>query len=83
MTIQQIIKYSIAYEDGETGTNACIDQFCQAHGLNAETAELAKKEAFKQGALEAGIPISVIEGKTKLSDHFSETYINNQCNKKE
>jgi len=30
----------------------------------------------KQAALQAGIPLSVIEGKTKLSDHFSEDYIN-------
>jgi hypothetical protein len=33
----------------------------------------------KQSALDAGIPLSVIEGKTKLSDHFSEDYINAQC----
>lgn len=30
---------------------------------------------FKQGALDAGIPLSVIEGKTKLSNHFSKDYI--------
>lgn len=36
----------------------------------------------KQGALDAGIPLSVIEGKTKLSDHFSESYINHMCNRK-
>jgi hypothetical protein len=33
----------------------------------------------QQSALDAGIPLSVIEGKTKLSDHFSETYIDSQC----
>jgi hypothetical protein len=35
---------------------------------------------MRQSALEAGIPLSVVEGKTKLSDHFSERYINEQCN---
>lgn len=33
----------------------------------------------KQSALDAGIPLSVIEGKTKLSDHFSQDYINSKC----
>jgi len=37
----------------------------------------------KQSALDAGIPLSVIEGKTKLSDHFSEEYIKSQCPKGE
>lgn len=36
----------------------------------------------KQSALEAGIPLSVIEGRTKLGDHFSEGYINFKCNRK-
>jgi hypothetical protein len=31
------------------------------------------------GALDAGIPRSVIAGKTKLSDHFSEGYIDHKC----
>lgn len=30
---------------------------------------------FKHGALLAGIPRSVVDGKTKLSDHFSSDYI--------
>jgi hypothetical protein len=32
-------------------------------------------------AIQAGIPRSVVAGKTKLSDHFSEDYINWKCNK--
>ncbi len=36
-------------------------------------------EGMKQGALDAGIPLSVIEGKTKLTDHFSPEYIKSQC----
>lgn len=35
---------------------------------------------MRQSALEAGIPLSVVDGKTKLSDHFSEQYIAEQCN---
>jgi hypothetical protein len=35
--------------------------------------------AMKQSALDAGIPLSVIEGKTKLSDHFSKEYIEYRC----
>jgi len=36
-----------------------------------------------QGALLAGIPMSVIQGKTKLTDHFSENYINYKCNRED
>lgn len=36
-------------------------------------------EIHKQGALDAGIPLSVIEGKTKLTDHFSPDYIESQA----
>ncbi len=38
-------------------------------------------EYHKESAIAAGIPRSVVEGKTKLSDHFSEEYILSQCNK--
>lgn len=37
------------------------------------------KEITIQSALDAGIPRSVIEGKTKLNDHFSPEYIESQC----
>ncbi len=33
----------------------------------------------RQGALDAGIPLSVIEGKSKLTDHFSKAFIDMQC----
>jgi hypothetical protein len=36
----------------------------------------------KKSALDAGIPLSVIEGKTKLTDHFSQEYIDYMCGKK-
>lgn len=38
---------------------------------------------FKKEALEAGIPLSVIEGKSRLTDHFSKDYINFKANKKD
>lgn len=34
---------------------------------------------FIQGAMAAGIPLSVIRRESKLSDHFSRAYINEQC----
>jgi hypothetical protein len=39
------------------------------------------QEAIKQSILDAGIPLSVIEGNTKLKDHFSSEYIKYMCNK--
>lgn len=36
-----------------------------------------------ESALGAGIPLSVIEGRTKLTDHFSPEYIRTQCDPKE
>lgn len=37
---------------------------------------------FRDGALDAGIPLSVIEGRTKLKEHFSQEYIDAQCGRK-
>lgn len=36
---------------------------------------------FIEGALAAGIPMSVIQNKSKLTDHFSQNYIDMQCNR--
>lgn len=36
-----------------------------------------------ESALAAGIPLSVIEGKTKLTDHFSPEYIATMAGKSE
>lgn len=35
--------------------------------------------ACRAAALDAGIPLSVVEGKTKLTDHFSEERIDLEC----
>jgi hypothetical protein len=78
----RIMELAADYEDGETGTTACIKMACGSLGLlDNDVAEWASRQAFIQGASEAGIPMSVIEGKTKLSDHFSQEYIDKQRNK--
>jgi len=41
------------------------------------------EEDFEAGALEAGIPPSVIRGEAKLSDKFSKDYIDFKCNRRE
>lgn len=33
----------------------------------------------REAALAAGIPLSVVEGKTALRDHFPQSYIDAQC----
>lgn len=50
---------------------------CTPEALDGEAS--ACEACCKRGALDAGIPVSVIEGRTKLTDHFSESYINSQC----
>lgn len=37
--------------------------------------------AVRQSALDAGIPASVYDGKTKLSDHFSQEYIDSMTSR--
>jgi len=39
------------------------------------------EEDFEAGALDAGIPLSVIRGEAKLSDKFSKEYIDFKCNR--
>ena len=45
--------------------------------------EACHKEWIINEAVSHGIPRSVAEGKTKLSDHFSEDYINWKCGRGE
>ena len=80
--LNAIIEGAWEYEDGETGTEKCIRAYCRDHGIDESIAEQAVREAFKQGALEAGIPLSVVEGRSKLSDHFSPEYISDKCGRK-
>ncbi len=36
---------------------------------------------WRQAAIDSGIPASVVDGKTKLTDHFRAEYIKSQCPK--
>lgn len=79
--IDKIIEESQDFADEDTSIFECIKLYCKKHKINEKLMEQAQRTAFVNGALEAGIPLSVIEGKTKLTDHFSQEYINKQCNK--
>ena len=82
--MEKIISNSSELEDGSLGIFKCIDAYCKEHGILDEgIIGEAKQESFKREALAAGIPLSVIEGKTSLRDHFSEEYISQQTNRKE
>lgn len=72
--INQIIDKSADYEDGETGADACIDLYCEEEGIAEEIEVYTEREA-----LAAGIPLSVIRGEKKLSDVFSQNYIDFKC----
>lgn len=69
-------------EDGETGTVKCFELACERAGLPDAICDWAVNIAMTESALDAGIPLSVIHGKTKLSDHFSQEYIDHMSNKK-
>jgi hypothetical protein len=79
--IKQIIDGSGEYEDGELGAHRCFKLYCEDHGISDDIMELAYARWERDEALAAGIPLSVIEGKTKLTDHFSKDYIAWQCGK--
>jgi len=74
--LNYIINKAAEYEDGETGLDLCIKMYCEDEGINEEVCEAAQRLAHRQGALEAGIPLSVINGNKKLTDLFSKDYIN-------
>jgi hypothetical protein len=77
--LDKIIEASGDLEDGETGTQRCIEIYCERNGLSEEIAAQAYRRHFNREARAHGIPQSVIDGKTKLSDHFSKDYIDQQC----
>jgi len=68
--------------DGETQHHVCIKDFCVTHGLNEAIQDWATKESNTRSALDAGIPLSVIQGKTELREHFSQDYIDWKRSKK-
>jgi hypothetical protein len=48
-------------------------------GLPEDLADWAVEIFGKLSALGAGIPLSVVQGKTTLRDHFPQQYIDFQC----
>jgi hypothetical protein len=50
-------------------------------GLSEEIADRMEQISNTLSAMSAGIPLSVILGKTKLRDHFSQDYIDFMCNR--
>jgi hypothetical protein len=80
---ENIIRNAIDYEDGETGMINCVERYCEDHNVDLVIGYEAYDYYIKKEALEVGIPISVIKGKKKLSECFSENYINWKSNKKD
>lgn len=66
------------YEDGQTGVSACVEMFVEENNLSHDVDEVLGLY-FKNEARQAGIPLSVVNGDKKLSDHFSKEYIDSQC----
>lgn len=64
----------------------CDDCGVDAHDLRADDSgtycEACYRKTFVESALSAGIPMSVIEGRSKLSDHFSKEYIAHKIGRK-
>lgn len=79
--LRQIIDGASDYADVDMPMHKCIEKYCLDNGIPEEVGDEAYDLASRDNALEAGIPLSVIEGKTKLTDHFSQEYIDQQCNK--
>jgi hypothetical protein len=77
---ENIIKNAADYEDGETGLISCVEKYCEEHNVDLAIGYEAYDYYIKKKALAAGIPLSVIEEKKKLSECFSQDYINWKCN---
>lgn len=78
----KVMQWVADNSDGETSTDSLIETYGKDNNISDEIIEGIQKRAFTEAALDAGIPLSVIEGKTKLSDHFSKEYIDFQKNPK-
>jgi hypothetical protein len=67
-------------EDGMTGFARCMKTYCEQNGIDQDLGRQAVEYWEKHEAIAAGIPKSVVDGKAKLSDHFSAEYIMSQRN---
>lgn len=65
----------LPYEEHDMCAACLADAYC------GEPCPVALRDCKKcqQDAIDAGIPRSVVLGKTTLREHFSQTYIDAQC----
>lgn len=56
-----------------------MNDYCKEHDETYDPECGQCRNDVVNSALRAGIPLSVINGETKLSDHFSQEYIDQQC----
>lgn len=66
------------FERWSDGENVVLeaDIFCEERGLHPAYADAIVEVLMDRAALAAGIPASVVFGYSKLSDHFTQDYIN-------
>lgn len=65
--------------DGETSVHDHALQYCEAQGWTSEVADEWYRRWFRAEAIAAGVPASVVDGRTRLTDHFSPEYIRWMC----
>lgn len=67
------------YEDGELGVSKCCSLYCEDRGLSEDLAEAMAEAYYYEEAIGAGIPEEVVKGNKKLTDYFSQEYIDYKC----
>ena len=76
---EKIIAGSREYADYDVSWSECIERYCEDNNIPQEIGDQAYHIYLRREAISHGIPASVVDGKTKLTDHFSQEYINEQC----
>ena len=59
----------------ERHTDEIVEEFCDYYGFNEDVQIWLQRKFFEQGALEAGIPISVVKGEKTLREVLPQSYI--------
>lgn len=77
-TVKFVNKAIEMYEDGETGVEGCVEQYCEFLDIEQSFGEEAVRIYMIEEAVGHGIPRAVAEGKMSLRDFFSQEYINRQ-----
>ena len=75
LNITAILKGAMDYADEDTDG---IKEFCEENNIPEEVCEAAEHQAMVESAMAAGIPMSVILGKKKLTDYYTQEYIDLQ-----